>query len=84
MEISEFKRLRVVANIGKYKVKQPVEKRKRQCTRKGRMILLRKSKYMVCAWVSHRGNVKGLWKFTRPDTVKVQTVDSRCVVCNIK
>ncbi len=84
MEIDEFKRLKLVANIGKYKVKQPVEKRKRQCVRKGRMIVLSKSKYILCAWVSCKGNVKGMWKFTRPDTVKVQTVDSRCVVCSIK
>jgi len=86
MEIDEFKKLKLVGSIGKYKVKQKTEKEKtkKKRARKGRMVVLSKGKYIMCAWVSYRGNVKGMWQFDCPDTVKVQAVDSKCVVCSIK
>jgi len=86
MEIDEFKKMRPVRSIGRFKVKENEEKNraKKKCARKGRMILLRKSKYLVWAWVSYKGSVKGMWQFDRPDTIRMQEINSKCVVCRIQ
>jgi len=86
MEISEFKKLKKVTSIGKFKVIQSNGKggkTKRQCAKKGRMLVLSKGKYMVCAWVSYKGNVKGIWSFDRTDPI-MREVNSKCAVCSIK